>query len=273
MPALPAPPPPPPTPDGHTQDFARAREHFLEAAARGMPAALNGLGVLYFHGQGVPANMSEVGPWLRFWFFLEGGHGCDRPRHALRPTTRLLAPWMVLPAGRTRQLGNPPAPPSAPPPPPMPQAFRYFAAAAGEDHDAAYNLGTMHQGGHSVPRNMSAALELFHAAVGLGSWRAAHQLFLVHADGLHGAPKRPDRALRSFWRFMAMTGGWKEAGQEAADRAAGEDGRRGGGGGRAGAGSDLLRARASVGRAHERRRPRSPPGPFACALLTPPPPP
>ena len=44
----------------------------------------------------------------------------------------------------------------------------------------------------------------------------------VYADGLYGAPKNYTLALRYFWHFMAMTGGWKESGKVAADRVAGE---------------------------------------------------
>ncbi|PRW60182.1 Hrd3 like [Chlorella sorokiniana] len=96
----------------------------------------------------------------------------------------------------------------------------YFEQAADRDHDAAYNLGTVYQGGYGVAPNVTHALRLFHNATNLGSWRAPHQIMLVLADGLYGASKDTHGAMRAFWRFMAMTGGWKRNGQDAAERAA-----------------------------------------------------
>jgi TPR repeat protein len=37
-----------------------ARHHFLAAAAGGLPTAFNGLGVLFYHGQGVEVNLTEA---------------------------------------------------------------------------------------------------------------------------------------------------------------------------------------------------------------------
>ena len=65
---------------------------------------------------------------------------------------------------------------------------------------------------------MTTAVELFNNATALGSYRASHQLMLIHADGLFGAPKNASLAAASFWHFMSMTGGWKQSGKEAAER-------------------------------------------------------
>lgn len=40
----------------HAENHTAARELFEAAAAHDLPAAWNGLGVLHFHGQGVPVN-------------------------------------------------------------------------------------------------------------------------------------------------------------------------------------------------------------------------
>ena len=42
------------------QNYTAAREHFLDAAAKQLPTALNGLGVLHFHGQGMPVDYAEA---------------------------------------------------------------------------------------------------------------------------------------------------------------------------------------------------------------------
>ncbi|KAL4458581.1 hypothetical protein ABPG75_013446 [Micractinium tetrahymenae] len=98
------------------------------------------------------------------------------------------------------------------------ESVRYFALAADRDHDAAFNLATMYQGGYGVPRNMSKAIELFFNSTELGGWRAPHQLFLVLADGLYGAPKDAAQAAAAFWRFMSLTSGWRDGGKQAAER-------------------------------------------------------
>lgn len=43
----------------------------------------------------------------------------------------------------------------------------------------------------------------------------------VLADGLYGAPRNASQAAAAFWRFMALTGGWREGGKHAAERFAG----------------------------------------------------
>lgn len=69
---------------------------------------------------------------------------------------------------------------------------------------------------------MTMAVELFENATRMGSWRAPHQLFLIYADGLFSVPKNGSLALDYFRLFLDLTGGWREGGKAAADRAAGE---------------------------------------------------
>lgn len=67
---------------------------------------------------------------------------------------------------------------------------------------------------------MPLAIALFQNSTALGSWRAPHQLMMVHADGLFGAPRDLDAAATAFWRFMELTSGWKDNGRAAAKQAA-----------------------------------------------------
>lgn len=103
------------------------------------------------------------------------------------------------------------------------EAFRYFKLGSLVDHDAAYNLGNMYQGAFAVEQNMTMAVELFENATRMGSWRAPHQLFLIYADGLFSVPKNGSLALHYFRLFLDLTGGWREGGKAAADRAAEHD--------------------------------------------------
>lgn len=70
---------------------------------------------------------------------------------------------------------------------------------------------------------MTMAVELFENATRMGSWRAPHQLFLIYADGLFSVPKNGSLALHYFRLFLDLTGGWREGGKAAADRAAEHD--------------------------------------------------
>lgn len=74
------------------------------------------------------------------------------------------------------------------------------------------------QGGHGVDRDIPRAVQLYHNATALGSWRAPHHLLLLHADGVHGLAQDPLAARAAFWSFMALTSGWKEQGRAAAKR-------------------------------------------------------
>ena len=72
-----------------------------------------------------------------------------------------------------------------------------------------------------MPRNMTTTIALLRNATALGSWRAPHQLFLILADGLYGAPRDAAAAAEAFRTFLALSSGWRDSGREAAERHAG----------------------------------------------------
>ncbi|EFN54146.1 hypothetical protein CHLNCDRAFT_135542 [Chlorella variabilis] len=185
---------------GMPRDLAGAYREFQVAARGGDPYAMFNLGFMHIRGMHVEQNYTQARK-----HFLDAAD--KKLPSALNGLGVLYFHGQGVPVN-------------------MSEAYRYFQLASLQDHDAAYNLGTMHQagtGGYSVDRNMTAAIALFKNATELGSWRAPHQLFMVYADGLYGAPKNYTLALRYFWHFMAMTGGWKESGKVAADRVAEHD--------------------------------------------------
>ena len=139
------------------QNFTAARERFLEAAAKDLPAALNGLGAQQQALAPAPASLSFSSLLLSPQHWPPLFRACS-PHRSTAPVRPPSAPAPCRRGVLTCSLHRRTAPCTAPSctvgvlyfhgqgvPINYTESLRYFQLAAGQDHDATYNLGTMYQ--------------------------------------------------------------------------------------------------------------------------------
>lgn len=166
--------------NGVAPNSAEARKWLDRAEKRGSAAAQNGIGVLYYGGDGAENKAAAVE-----WFYKAALQGLAAAQYNL---------GMMC----VRGIG-------------VQQDYQKGAdwlrlAAAQDDADALNDLGILYQSGQGVPLEYQTAIELYHKAASMGHASAAANLGYMCAAGL-GVQKDYDAALG--WFRMAAS--WNDS--------------------------------------------------------------
>jgi TPR repeat protein len=196
-------------------DFATARELAEPMADAGDPAALNILGVLYFHGSGVAQDVDRGLDYYEAavaqghviamsnlaWIYYEGTNGSPRDPDRARNLAEAAAEAGNAEALNT--LGVMAEEGAFGPPDYAAAAERYRLAMDGGSADGINNLGGLYARGLGVVQDDAQARLLFERAAGLDHGRGTRNLAYMMELG-RGGPQDIPGAIATYRRAAAL---------------------------------------------------------------------
>jgi TPR repeat protein/S1-C subfamily serine protease len=159
---------------GVPQNYTEALRWYRMAAAQGNASARFNLGAMYYHGQGVPQDYAEAARWCRM--AAEQGHADAQTK---------LGAMYVLGQGVPQNYA---------------EAVRWLRMAAEQGGaNAQYYLGGMHASGQGVPQNDAEAVRWYQRAAEQGDAEAQASLGAAYTLG-KGVPQNDTEAMRWYRR-------------------------------------------------------------------------